>query len=213
VHKGDAIQAARQEWRDAQATREATRLVCIDETWAAPNLTRRYGRAPRGARRVAYAPHGHWKPTTVVAAWRHTGIAAPRVVADPINGALCLKEVQECLGPALAPGDSVMLDHLSAHPGAGVNEAIAAAGATGHDRPPDAPGLNPSEPVFSTRKALLRQAATRTVEAVWTALGPLLDGFTAIACQHDLHHSGYCVLNKKMVQPFPRVPTPVVSMV
>jgi DDE superfamily endonuclease len=113
------MQAARQEGRDAQATREATRLVCIDETWAAPNLTRRYGRAPRGARRVVYAPHGHWKPTTVVAAWRHTGIAAPRVAADPINGALCLKEVQECLGPALAPGDSVMLDHLSAHPGAG----------------------------------------------------------------------------------------------
>jgi len=36
----------------------------IDETWAATNMTRRYGRAGRGLRLLASVPHGHWKVTT-----------------------------------------------------------------------------------------------------------------------------------------------------
>ena len=39
-------------------------LVFIDETWAATNMVRRYGRAARGLRLLAPVPHGHWKLTT-----------------------------------------------------------------------------------------------------------------------------------------------------
>ncbi len=46
------------------------RLVFIDETGAATNMVRRYGRCPRGQRLVTSLPWGHWKTTTFLAALR-----------------------------------------------------------------------------------------------------------------------------------------------
>ena len=43
------------------------KLVFIDETWASTNMGRRYGRAPRGQRLIAFVPHGHWNITTSLA--------------------------------------------------------------------------------------------------------------------------------------------------
>ena len=42
------------------------RLVFVDETGAATNMARRYGRSPRGQRLDGPVPHGHWKTTTFV---------------------------------------------------------------------------------------------------------------------------------------------------
>src|SRR5215211_6245188 len=79
------LHAAEQERPDvAQARRvfirrqpalDPNRLVFIDETWAATNMTRRYGRCARGLRLRASVPHGHWKLTTLVAGLRTTGIS------------------------------------------------------------------------------------------------------------------------------------------
>jgi hypothetical protein len=46
------------------------KLVFIDEPWASTNMSRRYGRAPRGERLRAAIPHGYWKTTTFVAGLR-----------------------------------------------------------------------------------------------------------------------------------------------
>ena len=61
------------------------KLVFIDETWASTNMSRRYGRAPRGERLRAAIPHGHWKTTTFVAGLRLEGVVAPLVFDGPIN--------------------------------------------------------------------------------------------------------------------------------
>jgi hypothetical protein len=45
-----------------------------------------YGRAPRGQRLVGRVPHGHWKTTTFIAAFRQDAITAPCVIGGPING-------------------------------------------------------------------------------------------------------------------------------
>jgi hypothetical protein len=58
------------------------RLVFIDETGAATDMARRYGRCPRGQRLVASVPWGHWKTTTFVAALRVEGITAPTEHTD-----------------------------------------------------------------------------------------------------------------------------------
>ena len=71
--------AARAEWRGRQAALDPARLVFLDETWATTNMARRYGRAPRGQRALDAVPHGRWRTTTVVAALRADGIAAPLV--------------------------------------------------------------------------------------------------------------------------------------
>jgi len=46
------------------------RLVFIDETWIKTNMAPLRGWAPRGKRLRAYAPFGHWKTLTFIAALR-----------------------------------------------------------------------------------------------------------------------------------------------
>ena len=71
------------------------RLVFIDETWASTNMAPRYGRCERGKRLLAYAPFGHWKTTTFVAALRCDRITAPCVFDGPINGETFLAYVEQ----------------------------------------------------------------------------------------------------------------------
>jgi hypothetical protein len=71
-------------------------LVFIDETWAKTNMTRTHGRAPRGQRLVAKAPHGRWRTLTVLAAaLRSDRIEAPCVIDGPINGQSFLAYVEQ----------------------------------------------------------------------------------------------------------------------
>jgi transposase len=167
------------------------RLVFIDETWATTNMSRRYGRARRGQRLTAKVPHGHWMTTTFVAALRHDGLVAPLVVDGAMNGAIFRAYVEQQLAPTLRRGDLVVLDNLSAHKVAGVREAIEAAGAQVAYLPPYSPDLNPIELVFSKLKWLLRSAAIRTKEALWSYLGRALDAFSADECSRHLRHCGY----------------------
>ena len=59
--------------------------------------------------------------------------------------------------PTLSPGDIVVMDNLGSHKGAGVREAIEAAGATLLYLPPYSPDFNPIEKAFSKLKALAAQ--------------------------------------------------------
>jgi transposase len=61
---------------------------------------------------------------------------------------------------------------------AGVKEAIEAVGTHLRYFPPYYPDLNSIETLFSTLNALLRKAATRTVNALWAEIRKLLDRFS-----------------------------------
>ncbi len=50
---------AREAWFEAQPDLDPERIVFIDETAAATNMERRYGRAPRRERCRIAVPHGH----------------------------------------------------------------------------------------------------------------------------------------------------------
>ncbi len=172
---------------------DARRLVFIDETWGTTNMARRYGRSLRGKRLVAAVPHGHWKTTTFVAALRVEGLTAPLVVDGAMNGAVFLAYVKQQLVPTLRSGDVVVMDNLSAHKVAGVRAAIEAAGAQLVYLPPYSPDLNPIELVFSKLKWLLRSAAIRTVDELWTWFGAVLDQFSADECPNYFLHCGYAI--------------------
>lgn len=169
----------------------------VDETWATTNMARRHGRARRGQRVVSAVPHGHWKTTTFLAALRHDRIAAPCVFDGAINGERFRAHVEQALAPTLVPGDVVILDNLGAHKVKGVKEAIETRGARLLYLPPYSPDLNPIEQVFAKLKALLRTAKTRTVDALWNAIGHALDAFTASECSHYLTHAGYVPSNRE----------------
>jgi transposase len=165
--------------------------VFIDETWATTTMTRSHGRAPRGQRLVARVPHGHWKTSTFVAALRYDGITAPCVLDGAMNGEFFRAYVEQFLAPTLKAGDIVIMDNLSSHKIAGIEQAIAARGAQLLYLPPYSPDLNPIEPAFAKFKALLRKAAERTVDALWSRLDTVLDAFTADDCRNFFRHAGY----------------------
>ena len=74
------------------------------------------------------------------------------------------------MAPELRPGDLVIMDNLPAHRISGVREAIEKAGASLLLLPPYSPDFNPIEMAFSKLKALLRKAAARTIDDLWTVI-------------------------------------------
>ena len=185
------MKARRDDWRAGQSTLDPARLWFIDETWAATNMARAYGRAPVGERLVCPVPHGHWKTTTFVGALGLGGMAAPMVIDGAMTGDLFEAYVKQILVPVLRPGDIVVLDNLACHKRVGARRAIEGAGAEVRFLPPYSPDLNPIELAFSKLKALLRKAGERTVDGLWAFLGRALDAFSPQECRHYFRHCGY----------------------
>jgi transposase len=185
------VKRKRRRWRGWQAFMDPSRFVFLDETGATTDMARRYGRSPKGTRLVAAVPEGHWKTTTCIAGLRTDGIIAPLVLDGPMTGQAFRAYIEQFLAPALEPGDVVVLDNLAAHKVDGVRQAITRAGAFLLYLPPYSPDLNPIEQLFAKLKALLRQAAARTKEELWQAIGRLLETIPATECANYLAHSGY----------------------
>lgn len=185
------VAAARELWKAAQAGLDPQKLIFIDETGANTKMVRTRGRAPKGQRLIGHEPWGHWKTTTFTAGLRCDGLVAPYVLDGPMNGAAFLVYVDKILTPSLRPGDIVVMDNLAAHKVQGVRAQIEAAGAKLLYLPPYSPDLNPIELAFAKLKALLRAAAERSVEALWTRIGQLLDAFSADECANYFRHAGY----------------------
>ena len=154
-------------------------------------MARTHGRAPRGQRLRAAIPHGHWKTTTFVAGLRTNGMVAPMVLDGPINSEFSRAYVDQVLVPGLCPGDIVVMDNLGSQKGAGVREAIEAAGASLLYLPPYSPDFNPIENAFAKLKAMLRKAAERTVDGLWNAIGRIIDTITPEECTNYFAAAGY----------------------
>ena len=181
----------RARWRAYQGRIALSRLVFIDETWVKTNMAPLRGWGPRGRRLRAYAPYGHWKTLTFIAALRHDRIEAPCVFDGPINGELFLLYAEKILAPTLLPGDVVILDNLGSHKAKAARAAVRARGAHLIFLPPYSPDLNPIEQLFAKLKHLMRKAQTRDVEATWRRVGQLLELFAPEECANYLRNSGY----------------------
>jgi transposase len=185
------IARRRAQWIKYQGRIDPSRLVFIDETWTRTDMAPLRGWAPRGSRLPAKVPHGRWNTATFLAALRHDRIAAPWLLKGPIDGDSFQTYIAEVLVPTLRPGDIVVMDNLGSHRGKIVRRLIRAAGAKLFFLPKYSPDLNPIEQVFAKLKHLLRKAEARTVEAICTAIGQLLRGFTPTECTNFFKNAGY----------------------
>jgi transposase len=185
------VAAARVAWRADQPGFDPSRLVFIDETGTATNMTRLRGRARRGRRVVGRVPWGHWKIMTFVAALRRDAITAPFVIDRAMTSAIFIEYVRQCLVPTLAPGDIVVMDNLQPHKNPKVRQLIEAAGAELRFLPPYSPDLNPIEQAFAKLKAHLRKAQERSLDALWQRIGILLDLYKPTECANFFANSGY----------------------
>jgi len=165
---------ARARWARAIKHILHRRLLFIDESCAKTNMTRLYGRAPRGQRAHDRVPNGRWETTTMIAAVGRNGPQAPWVLDGPMDGTAFAVWVEQVFVPTLEPGDIIVMDNLSVHKNAAARKAIQQAGALVWDLPPYSPDLNPIEKMWSKIKALLRKAKAREPESLYQAIGDAL---------------------------------------
>lgn len=136
-------------------------------------------------------PHGHGKATTLAAALRADGMAAPAVIDGAVTGDLLVAYVRPQRAPVPRRGDVVVMGHRACHKRAGVRRAVEAAGCERRRRPAYSPDRNPIEEAFRQLKARRRAAANRTVRAVEDHLGALSTTFAPEECRNDFRSCGY----------------------
>lgn len=146
----------------------------IDETWIKTNMAPIRGWGAKGGRLRGYAPHGHWRTLTFVAALRCDRIVAPCVFDGPINGQSFRAWVDQQLLEAIGPSDIVVMDNLGSHKAVEIGRAIRARGARLWYLPAYSPDLNPIEQAFSKIKHWMRMAQRRSVQDTWQHIGQLV---------------------------------------
>ena len=156
-------------------------------------MTRRYGRARRGARVGEGTPCGHWRTLTVLGAIRTSGWVATMTIEAPTDGEIFLAYLEEVLCPQLQPNDVVVMDNLAAHKVEGVRGLIAARGAQLLYLPPYSPDFNPIEKCWAKVKQLLRGAKARSLPALETAVTHTLSAVTPQNIQACFRHCGYAL--------------------
>jgi len=87
--------------------------------------------------------------------------------------------VRQVLGPALRPGDVVVMDNLGPHKNQETRNLITQAGAPVRFLPAYSPDLNPIEKMWSKIKNFLRSVEARTQAALIAAIGLALQTVTA----------------------------------
>jgi transposase len=170
---------------------DPSRLVFIDETWIKTNMAPLRGWGARGKRLKGYAPHGHWRTMTFIAALRCDRLDAPCVFDGPINGECFRAWIDQQLVQTVRPGDIVVLDNLGSHKAKAIGQIIRAAGARLWFLPPYSPDLNPIEQAFSKIKHWMRMAQKRTIEETWRHLGSLIKTIPPGECANYLRNAGY----------------------
>ena len=108
-----------------------------------------------------------------------------------VNGDICLACVRQQRVPGLCRGNVVVMDHLPCHKKVGVREALKSVDARLGYLPPYSPDVYPIEQAFSKLKTRLRKFDRRTVEALGSRIGQLVDKFTPYECCNDFRHCGY----------------------
>ena len=154
-------------------------LIYVDESGVSTQMTRLYGRAPKGRRIRDRVPGGHWKILTILGAMDHTGLLATMTIESATDGDVFLEFLDQVLCPKLRPGHVVVMDNLSAHKVEGVRERIEACGASVLYLPPYSPDLNPIEKAWSKLKARLRALAARAMPQLEHATAQALQTITA----------------------------------
>ena len=120
-------------------------LVFLDESGVRNNMTRRYGRARRGARCCDAVIAGRVLSMTVVSSIRLDGTTESFVFEGSLTKTIFEVYVQKILAPSLREGDIVIMDNLSSHKSQVAEEVIRNRKAKVLFLPAYSPDLNPIE--------------------------------------------------------------------
>ncbi len=181
----------REDWEECLAGLDLNKLVFFDESGVNTLMARVRGRCPKGKRLVDSTPAGCYETLTLMSAVRLDGVVAPMLLDGPVNAQTFAGYVESCLVPALEAGDILIMDNLPAHKSARITQAVEDAGCELVYLPPYSPDFNPIENLWSKVKAILRETAARTFEALVDGVGDALKAITLDDCEGYFEHCGY----------------------
>ncbi len=170
------------------------RLIFVDEAGVNTAMTRRFARAPRGARAHDSAPRNYGEQTSLISALDlERGLLATMTVQGAVD-TLCFDAyVEHVLGPHLRNGDIVVLDNLRAHKSSCLEQVAEQHGAQVLWLPPYSPDYSPIENCWSKLKTALRAAKARTRDELEKALARAIELVTKADIQGWFTHCGYSV--------------------
>ena len=174
-----------------QSTYDADDIVVLDEFGSNTNLTRRYGRAPRGERVYEDLPRTRPRNTTTIAALTTQGMGPALVVSGGVNRVTFETYIDDVLGPSLREGQIVVLDNASAHHGGRIAELLEKRGCRVWYLPAYSPDFSPIELAFSKVKAYLRSVKARTREALEEAIAQALASISSADARAFFAHCGF----------------------
>ncbi len=185
----ERVVALRKEVVEALAREYFTHFVFVDETSANLPYCRRYGRAPDGKRLPQAVPLHNGPNVTGLAALTPDGLGALCSVNGAGNGNVFAAYLDQVLGPPPPPGAVVVLDNLSVHKVAGLDEVAHSYGARRH-LSPDSPDFKPITLAFSKLKPWLRTAQARTRGLLEDAMRAAAEWLTEADAKNWFAHCG-----------------------
>ena len=168
-------------------------LVVVDEFGCNLDLTRRYSWAPIGTRAYANVPRNTPPNQTVIASLQLSGMGASMCLSGGTDTFAFAAYIEHVLGPTLRPGQTVLVDNLSAHTAPRIAELVAARGCRLWFLPPYSPDYSPIELAFAKIKEILRTIGARTVEDLEQAIAEALGQISAEEAAAFFRHCGYWV--------------------
>lgn len=181
----------RERFRTEMASVPAEKIHFVDETGVNIGMGRRYARALHGARAHGSMPKNWGENISLIGSLALNGVMHAMTIPGSADGAAFSVYIEKVLAPNLQAGDVVVMDNLSVHKIAAVRAAIEARDATLRFLPPYSPDLNPIEQCWSKIKTALRAAASRSVEALDTAIAKALAAVTETDAHGWFGCSGY----------------------
>jgi transposase len=142
----------------------------IDETGINVALTRRYGRAPRGARITEAVPKNYRRQQSIISSMGLDGVAASLVIEGAVDTIAFNIYVEQVLRPTMTSGDIFVLDNLTAHHASRIAAVAQECGAEVLWLAPYSPDFSPIELLWSKIKSGLRKAKARSIEELIAVL-------------------------------------------
>jgi transposase len=185
------VQKERKAWCKKVLGVDPQQFVFLDESNAKTNMTRLYGRAPRGERVTAHVPDGRWESLTMLSALGFDGRTTTMVYQGGTDVLAMQTYVEMFLAATLEPGNIVVMDNLSSHRNVEVVAMIEATGAEVWFLPRYSPDYNPIEEMWSKVKAYLRKVEARSKKKLMNAIGKAHESVTPQDAAGWFAHCGY----------------------
>lgn len=163
----------------------------LDEMGLGLNLTRQYGRAPRGERVYGSAPFRGGGRHTLLGAITSEGPLTEIVFEGYLDTEIFRLFVRDYLVPHLYDGQVVIMDNLKIHKDPQSRQLIERTGARIIELPPYCPELNPIELTWSKIKQLIRSREPRDFDELVKAVAWAIRQVTEQDARGWYRHCGF----------------------